>query len=167
MRRAQLVSSPIRDSAMPACARMSCDGGEGDHVARRSDLRLLLELGHPGVKHFRARFERQAFRETTRSGHMLALPEDIRVHVPQAAEARLFMAQCTAVVPRPWPPRVLHESLALAPPLVMALRVRVDPPCLEVSTTSRRRIIADDDLGRLFQGAQRGLPAKHRPPVTP
>ena len=76
---------------MPACARMSCDGGEGDHVARRSDLRLLLELGHPGVKHFRARFERQAFRETTRSGHMLALPEDIRVHVPQAAEARLFM----------------------------------------------------------------------------
>ena len=139
MRRAQLVSSPIRDSAMPACARMSCDGGEGDHVARRSDLRLLLELGHPGVKHFRARFERQAFRETTRSGHMLALPEDIRVHVPQAAEARLFMA----------------------------LRVRVDPPCLEVSTTRRRRIIADDDLGRLFQGAQRGLPAKHRPPVTP
>ena len=116
MRRAQLVSSPIRDSAMPACARMSCDGGEGDHVARRSDLRLLLELGHPGVKHFRARFERQAFRETTRSGHMLALPEDIRVHVPQAAEARLFMAQsgsrsarkeCTAVVPRLWPQRVL------------------------------------------------------------
>ena len=60
-----------------------------------------------------------------------------------------YTEDMAAVVPRPWPPRILAIGIE-APPLVMALRVRVDPPCLGVSTTRRRRIIATDVLGRSF-----------------
>ena len=52
-----------------------------------------------------------------------------------------------AVVPRLWPQTL---SIGIPPHPVVPILLRVDPPCLGVSTTRRRRIIATDVLGRSF-----------------